>query len=172
MPGECLSCHYLLGAQNTTADWLSRHQELVDPDNYRLAQKWFRKVCHHFHFQPSVDLFANQLNNQSERYCAWGRDHRALGTAYALDWSRELALANPPLLPSGSDVGQDCPAPSNSACVSSDVDESTMVGKLQSMRLGPPSLSEGWGFFEILKDILYPHRLGQPFSWLSDVDWC
>jgi hypothetical protein len=87
---------YLPGVLNTDADWLSRHQEKLDPDNYRLHGRWFRHICRQFHMRPTVDLFASQLNHQLPRYGSWKADHRSLGNAFLLDWSRELSWANPP----------------------------------------------------------------------------
>ena len=42
-------------------------------------------------------------------------------------------------------------------------------GKLQ---LAPPLLSERWGYLEAHTENRSPHRLEQPFLWLSEVDRC
>jgi hypothetical protein len=91
-----LAPEYLPGVLNTQADWLSRHQERLDPDNYRLHRSWFHRICRLFRYTPTVDLFASQLNHQLPRYGSWKSDHRSLGNAFGLDWSQELAWANPP----------------------------------------------------------------------------
>ena len=91
-----LKVEYLPGVLNVHADWLSRNQDSLDPANYTLVKRWFHVACNHFRFHPTVDLFASQLNNQVPRYCSWAWDPRSLGDAFHLDWSQELAWANPP----------------------------------------------------------------------------
>ena len=101
-----------------------------------------------------------------------GRDHRALGNAYALDWSRELAWANSPFSEMAQMLDKIVQDQATVLVCLPMWTSQPWWGKLQSMRLGPPSLSEGWGYFVALKEILYPHQLGQLFSWLPEADWC
>ena len=152
--GVLLKCEYLPGVQNTLADWLSRNQDRVDPENYQLAAKWFHRVCNHFQFFPTVDLFASQLNHQIQRYCSWSKDHLSLGNAYALDWAPELPWANPPF----SQVHR---------MLDKIVRDQAMVlvclpvwpsqswwGRLQLMQVVPPLIVKGQGLFRNPKGVI------------------
>ena len=81
------------GVTNKRADWLSRNS---DPKNYRLDPAIFKEVCQHFKCNPTVDLFASRQNKQLPRYCAWRVDPKSLGSAWDLDWSKEVGWCNPP----------------------------------------------------------------------------
>ena len=75
-----------------------------------------------------------------------------------------IGLGQPPLLPSGSDVGQDCPGPSNSACVPTDVDQSAMVGEASEYALGtPPHCQRGGVISRPSRTASTRTGLGNPF---------
>ena len=56
----------------------------------------FKEVCQQFKCNLTVDLFASHHNKQLPRYCAWRVDPKSLGSAWDLDWSKEVGWCNPP----------------------------------------------------------------------------
>ena len=94
--GISLQATYLPGAENTTADRLSR-LATVDKNDWRLHSKIFR-LLQQLWGPMDVDLFASRLSRQVPRYVSWRPDPFAQATdAFLLNWSQfSLPFVNPP----------------------------------------------------------------------------
>jgi hypothetical protein len=84
---------HIPGVTNKRADWLSRN---TDPKCYRLLPEIFNTACKHFHYKPTVDLFASRDNKQVDRFCSWRVDKKSLGNAFGIKWTQEKCWLNPP----------------------------------------------------------------------------
>ena len=87
------ACH-LPGVLNTQADLESR--SIHDNMEWKLHLILFNKICVKWGI-PEIDLFANRLNNQLDRYISWKPDPGAMAVdAFALDWHKIKFYAFPP----------------------------------------------------------------------------
>ena len=84
---------HIPGTTNKRADWLSRNP---DPKSYQLNRTVFHKVCQHFKFYPTIDLFANRHNRQVKTFCSWRTDLLSKGDAFQTNWAHYRCWLNPP----------------------------------------------------------------------------
>lgn len=85
---------YIPGKDNYIADFISRGRYL--PTEWMLHPVITRHIFNRFG-QPSVDLFASELNRQLQTYCTKHRDPKALATdAFSIPWNNVLSYAFPP----------------------------------------------------------------------------
>ena len=87
---------HIAGKANVLADKLSRHKIL--PTEWTLN----RMIVHQI-FQkwgcPTVDLFASHMNKQTEVYCSWMTNSRALAIdALSIPWQDMFVYAYPPFV--------------------------------------------------------------------------
>ena len=79
---------------NIQADLESR--SIHDNMEWKLHPILFNKICVKWGI-PEIDLFANRLNNQLDRYISWKPDPGAMAVdAFALDWHKINFYAFPP----------------------------------------------------------------------------
>jgi hypothetical protein len=84
---------HLPGVKNTRADYLSRQP---DAKNYRLNPKVFQEMCSKHHYWPTLDLFANRKNRQTQDFCSWRMDKASKGNAWDQNWAKQTNWLNPP----------------------------------------------------------------------------
>ena len=89
-----LRAEHIQGIQNTMADWLSR--QTIQEGEWALNKQIFREITQRFGC-PEIDLFANNINKQVERF--WSRfPHREAEATDTLmtPWPKMLLYAFPP----------------------------------------------------------------------------
>jgi hypothetical protein len=90
-----IECHHVAGAENGTADALSR---LAKSGDYSLKTGVIRRIEKGFREEAEIDLFANGKNKQKEMYCSVKKDRKAMARdAMTISWSGKTALAHPPI---------------------------------------------------------------------------
>ena len=90
-----LSISHLPGKFNQDVDLASR---LI---NYRtkwcLPKKYFKLICKHFSFTPSIDMFTSRLNHRLPRYILYAPDlHCVHVDCFTMQWSSEKPYLFPP----------------------------------------------------------------------------
>ena len=93
--GIHLSAAHIPGVENIDADRESRR---VNHDaEWQLLPSLFRRLCIHFDFVPSIDLFATRINAQMSRYVSWKPDPTATDIdAFSLEWTNMTPYIFPP----------------------------------------------------------------------------
>ena len=91
-----LTAEHLPGILNQTADWESRNVSDISTNSWRLNPKIFAQI--NLQWGPlEIDLFADRLNAQLEKYMSWKPDPTAVGTdALLANWGGMKAYAFPP----------------------------------------------------------------------------
>ena len=91
--------HWIPTAENTAADFLSRHD--VTQWMFMLDRTVFRSVLDYFSLRPTLDAFACRYSAQLPRYMSWSRDQHAVAQdALFSPWDPVTYLFPPvPLLP-------------------------------------------------------------------------
>ncbi|KAG8536531.1 hypothetical protein GDO81_026159 [Engystomops pustulosus] len=91
---ESLIAVFLKGAENQSADFLSR--EKMDPHEWSLNREVFLSLTQKWGF-PSIDLFASKKNTQIEVFFSISPKDNPLGLdALSQSWKTNLAYAFPP----------------------------------------------------------------------------
>ncbi|XP_071080813.1 uncharacterized protein [Haliotis cracherodii] len=89
-----ISAEYLPGKDNVEADWESRHHS--DSSNWKLKTVYFKQI-NKIWGPINVDLFADRLNRQVDRYVSWRPDPTAWQTdAFLMEWKDMKPYAFPP----------------------------------------------------------------------------
>ncbi len=84
--GLWLTADFLPGADNVTADRLSRH--IDDRLEWQLQPDIFHKICSHFDLLPDIDLFASKDNAQLPSYMSFIFDTGAVAVnAFHHSWT-------------------------------------------------------------------------------------
>ena len=88
---------HIRGDLNVLADMLSRENYILK-NEWRLSPETFRWVCGESVWgAPTLDLFANRLNHQTQRFLSPCQDEQAVGTdALLCRWPPEVCYAFPP----------------------------------------------------------------------------
>ena len=91
-----LTAEHLPGFLNQTADWESRNVSTISTNSWRLNPQIFTQID--LQWGPlEMDLFADRLNAQTEKYMSWKPDPFAVGTdAFLANWEGMKAYAFPP----------------------------------------------------------------------------
>ena len=91
-----LTAEHLPGFLNQTADWESRNVSTISTNSWRLNPQIFKQID--LQWGPlEMDLFADRLNAQTEKYMSWKPDPFAVGTdAFLANWEGMKAYAFPP----------------------------------------------------------------------------
>ena len=92
-----LQASYIKGNLNSLADLLSRSQSVVKGE-WQLSKKNFRWICSATDWGcPTIDLFANRFNHQTDRYMSPCPDQEAFAIdALLANWPEEVLYAFPP----------------------------------------------------------------------------
>lgn len=91
-----LTAEHLPGSLNQTADWESRNVSTMSINSWRLNPKIFAQI-NSLWGPLEMDLFADRLNAQLEKYMSWKPDPFAMGTdAFLAHWGGMKAYAFPP----------------------------------------------------------------------------
>jgi hypothetical protein len=92
--GITLTAEHLAGNQNIVADEMSR--VFTDTSNWKLQEGVFKMI--QTQWGPlGIDLFADRLNTQLEKYCSWKPDPSAVQVdAFLMTWRDQNAYAFPP----------------------------------------------------------------------------
>eukprot|EP00735_Rhodelphis_limneticus_P009190 TRINITY_DN2599_c0_g1::TRINITY_DN2599_c0_g1_i1::g.19278::m.19278 TRINITY_DN2599_c0_g1::TRINITY_DN2599_c0_g1_i1::g.19278 ORF type:complete len:569 (-),score=-40.00,sp/Q99315/YG31B_YEAST/23.17/3e-12,RVT_1/PF00078.22/4.5e-18,Dam/PF05869.6/2.1e-06,RVT_3/PF13456.1/0.029 TRINITY_DN2599_c0_g1_i1:675-2240(-) len=100
-----LIVEYIPGVENTQADYLSRISK--DSQDWKLLPHYFQQAEAQFCRRHTIDLFATLQNRQVPRFCSARPQPGAVAlNAFTLDWSREVAWANPPFSLVGRVLGK------------------------------------------------------------------
>lgn len=90
-----LTAQYIPGKENFSADMMSRN--FHDTTEWKLKSEIYLRLCKHFNYEPTIDLFASRLNNQMVPFVSWSFDPQALYTnAFSLSWSNFIPYIFPP----------------------------------------------------------------------------
>ena len=92
--GVTLLVQHIPGVTNVRADQISRARE---PEDWKLNERLFGRVCKRLGFAPTVDAFATALNTQLPRFWSFRPEPGAMAVdALAQDWTQEKVYGNPP----------------------------------------------------------------------------
>ena len=84
--GITFSASHIPGVENVEADRESRISN-VDAE-WMLKPSIFTKICQHFNYSPTIDMFATRINHQLPTYVAWRPDPQAYDIdALSFPWS-------------------------------------------------------------------------------------
>ena len=92
-----LQAVHVKGELNVLADMLSR-QNVVLKNEWRLVDRCFEWICKNSLWgPPTIDMFANRLNTQLQRFISPCEDDKAVGVdALVCRWPDEVCYAFPP----------------------------------------------------------------------------
>ena len=89
-----ISASHLSGAENFTADFLSRN--FSDSTEWMLKKDIFDRICKQI-FMPDIDLFASRLNKQLEKFVSWYPEPGCFMTdAFSFSWHDYSPYIFPP----------------------------------------------------------------------------
>ena len=91
-----LTAEHLPGFLNKTTDWESRNVSTISTNSWRLNPQIFTRID--LQWCPlEMDLFADRLSAQTEKYMSWKPNPFAVGTdAFLKNWEGMEAYAFPP----------------------------------------------------------------------------
>ena len=90
-----LSCTHIAGAENVTADTLSR--KFHTDTEWKLDTSLLHESLNLLNVAPTFDLFASRINHQFPRYVSFQPDpHASAIVAFAKSWSNDVIYCFPP----------------------------------------------------------------------------
>jgi len=94
-----ITAQWIATELNTLADALSRKKK--GKGDFSLNMKTYRKICHHFNLQPTLDCFATRMNRRVKKFMSWTPQPEAFRvdalTTRGLDLApKEVLWCHPP----------------------------------------------------------------------------
>ena len=90
-----LSCANIAGADNVTADTLSR--KFHTDTEWKLDTSLLHEALNLLNVAPTIDLFASRINHHFPRYVSFQPDpHASAIDAFAMSWSNDVIYCFPP----------------------------------------------------------------------------